>query len=319
MKTEKQLVQIGIAFVVACGPMTFGDENGAVNQAAPNIQGPVRVVRAKKAEQPKVVVAKSAANSYDATGPVRNEGAKESESESQLIKDARVYEATLREMADQARDVVQRMPEKPEEMAKNFGEMGQVLVDAKGVLMAILKRRQEIDGYAGTVLQSAAGVRQAFCDLAKSIDDEVEEMRRKPTDNPQAVESASQALLSIKTACQKGEEAVAPLRELVLQTRKQAASLWTELELYPSVFEAAIKCCALYKRGIGEPASYAAVTQGLWTARENLRSIIVAFTQAAEKADEAISKVPTIPFEVPSQGQILLTPRVTVPLRSVQQ
>ncbi len=58
------------------------------------------------------------------------------------------------------------------------------------------------------------------------------------------------------------------------------------------IFDYAIEACDLYRKGIGEPASYAAVVEGLVKARANLRAIISTFIEAAQKAEEAIKKIP---------------------------
>src|SRR5262249_3937295 len=150
----------------------------------------------------------------------------------------------------------------------------------------------EIDAQAGVVLQSAADVRQSFADLSKRIEDRLLQVRQKETDNPKAVEAAAKALEGIKEACQSGESAVATLRELVLENHQPGVGIFAELELYPEIFDLAIQACDLYRKGIGEPASYAAVIEGLTKARENLRQIIKTFIQAAEKAEEAIKKIP---------------------------
>src|ERR1043166_1909944 len=43
--------------------------------------------------------------------------------EPQIIKETRLYEQTLRELAEKAEQIVQRVPDKPDELARNFGEL----------------------------------------------------------------------------------------------------------------------------------------------------------------------------------------------------
>lgn len=215
--------------------------------------------------------------------------------EAEIIKDTRLYEVSLRDLALRADQIVKAMPEDPGELAKNFRNMHGILMEARTNLLAILDRKKEINSEAATVLQSAAGVRQSFFDLAKRIDVSIEELRRKTTDNPQAVESAVHALEGVKETCQKGDMAVTPLRDLVIRTHREAQGIFAELEAYPQIYEYAIEAADLYEKGLGEPASYANVIQGLYKARENLRSIISAFTEAASKAEEAIKKLPNVP------------------------
>ena len=212
--------------------------------------------------------------------------------EPQIIKETRIYEQTLRDLAEKAEQIVQQMPDKPDQLARNFGELREVLMSARTNLTAILERKAQIDTQAQTVLQSAADLRQSFADLAKNIEDRLQQVRQKQTDNPRAVEAAASALEGIKAACQHGEIAIGPLRQLVLETHRQGQAIFAELEFYPQIFDYAIETCDLYKKGIGEPASYAAVVEGLTKARANLRSIIETFIQAAQKAEEAIKKIP---------------------------
>ena len=214
------------------------------------------------------------------------------EPEPQIIKDTRAYEGTLRDLAERAEQIVHNMPDKPDQLAKNFGDLREILASARTNLAAILGRKPEIDAQAATVLQSAAEIRQSFADLSKKIEDRLQQVRQKETDNPKAVEAAAKALEGIKAACQRGETAVAPLRELVLETHRQGQAIFAELDLYPMVFDYAIEACDLYRKGIGEPASYAAVVEGLVKARANLRAIISTFIEAAQKAEEAIKNIP---------------------------
>jgi hypothetical protein len=124
------------------------------------------------------------------------------------------------------------MPDKPDKLARNFGELREVLVSARTNLTTILDRKPQIDAQAQTVLQSAADLRQSFADLAKKIEDRLEQTRQKETDNPR-VEAAANALDGIKAACLRGETAVGPLRQLVLETHRQGQAIFAELELYP--------------------------------------------------------------------------------------
>ncbi len=99
----------------------------------------------------------------------------------------------------------------------------------------------------------------------------------------------------IKEACQRGDAALVPLRELVMQTHREAQSIFVELETYPQIFSYAIEAADLYEKGLGEPASYVSVVQGLYKARENLRVIISTFIEAASKAEQALKKIPQPP------------------------
>src|SRR5207249_9124945 len=47
-------------------------------------------------------------------------------SEPQIIKETRIYEQTLRDLAEKAEQIVQRVPDKPDELACNFGELHDV-------------------------------------------------------------------------------------------------------------------------------------------------------------------------------------------------
>src|SRR5262249_48364514 len=96
------------------------------------------------------------------TQPARNE--------SEIIKQTRAYEASLRDLAEKAQQIVQRMPERPDELAHNFGDLREVLVAARTNLTALLERKAQIDAQAETVLQSAADLRQSFADLSKKIE-----------------------------------------------------------------------------------------------------------------------------------------------------
>ncbi len=220
------------------------------------------------------------------------------EPEAQIVRDTRAYELALRDLAAKAEEIVKAMPEDPAQLSKDFHDLRGILVDARTNLLALLGRRKEIEAQAETVLKSAAAVRQSFVDLGKRIDESTEQLRRQTTDKPQAVESAARAMQGIKEACVRGDAAVAPLRDLVMQTHREAESIFVELEAYPQIFSYAIETAELYEKGLGEPASYISVVQGLYRARENLRVIISTFIEAASKAEQAIKKIP------PSTGSI---------------
>jgi translation initiation factor 2B subunit (eIF-2B alpha/beta/delta family) len=220
------------------------------------------------------------------TRPARNE--------SEIIKQTRAYEASLRDLAEKAQQIVQRMPERPDELAHNFGDLREVLVAARTNLTALLKRKTQIDAQAESVLQSAADLRQSFADLSKKIETHLQGLRQKETDNPKGLEAAAKAMSGIREACLRGQSAIGPLRQLVFETHQQGQIIFAELEVYPQIFDFAIEACDLYEKGIGEPTSYASVVEGLTKARANLRSIIETFIQAAQKADETIKKLPQL-------------------------
>src|SRR5260370_16327396 len=121
--------------------------------------------------------------------------------EPQIIKETRIYEQTLRDLAEKAEQIVQQMPDKPDQLARNFGELREVLVSARTNLTAILDRKAQIDTQAQSVLQSAADLRQSFADLAKNIEDRLQQVREKQTDNPTAVEAAATPLEGTQPAC----------------------------------------------------------------------------------------------------------------------
>jgi type I site-specific restriction endonuclease len=131
-------------------------------------------------------------------------------------------------------------------------DQGLRLCQRAGFELPVANQKAQIDAQAGTVLQSAADLRQAFADLAKRIEDRLQQVRQKESDNPRAVEAAAKALEGIKAACQRGERAVSPLRQLVLETHRQGQAIFAELEC----------------------------------------SIIETFIQAAQKAEEAIKRIP---------------------------
>jgi phage shock protein A len=259
----------------------------ASTQAAPEHSGSLKdqasVTKLQEAGVPVLEVGKPQEPAAPATLP---------QPESEIIKLTHTYESSLRDLAEKAQQIVQGMPDKPDELSRNFGDLRNVLIDARTNLSAIIARKPEIDAQAKTVLKSAADVRQGFLDMANKIEDRLQQIRQKQTDNPKALEAAANALEGIKAACQRGESAVGPLRQLVLETHRQGQAVFAELELYPQIFDFAIETCDLYQKGIGQPASYAAVVEALSKARTNLRAIIESFIQAAQKAEETIKKIP---------------------------
>jgi len=274
-KTLIQLVALALTVLtVAAGAQPK-------RSAQPKAQSPAPQVRELTVSEP--------TNGQDSEDPAQTAPPQK---ESEIIKQTRAYEASLRDLAQQAQQIVQRMPDRPDELARNFGQLREVLVAARTNLSAILERKAQIDSQAESVLQSAAELRQSFSDLSKQIEARLQEIRQRETDNPKGVEAASKAMLGIKEACVRGESAVSPLRQLVFETHRQAQIIFAELEVYPQIFDFAIEACDLYEKGIGEPASYAAMVEGLTKARANLRSIIETFIQAAQKAEETIKKIP---------------------------
>lgn len=210
-----------------------------------------------------------------------------------IIQATKQYERTLTELATKAQDIVNAMPGEAGNLAKNFGELGEVLMGAKKHLMAILKVRPELEAQAGNILTSTAGIRQQFSDMEAKIDAQILDIQTKDNGkNPTSIAAGIQMLQSVKTACKNGQLVMVPVRDQVIGAQLQAKSIFAEIELYPGIFDTAIEACELYQKGIGDSADYVAVVQGLAKARDNLRLIIVKFTEAAQKAEEMIKKMP---------------------------
>jgi hypothetical protein len=60
-------------------------------------------------------------------------------------------------------------------------------------------------------------------------------------------------------------------------------------------FQHLIDVAHLYASGLGEPGDYAQMVKAVWEAREHLRSIVYTLAQAAEAAEAAVKKLPSIP------------------------
>src|SRR5439155_13586074 len=110
---------------------------------------------------------------------------KESGPGTKIVADTKQYEETLNELAIKAQKIVSDMPSDPAKVAKNFGDLGDVLRKAKKHLAAILVTRPELDAQASKILDSAAGVQQQFINLGKKIDVQIKDTRsRENSDNP---------------------------------------------------------------------------------------------------------------------------------------
>ena len=214
--------------------------------------------------------------------------------DSELVLETKQYEATLNELAQQAQRIVNELPNDPARLAKNFGDLGDVLRKSKKHLLAILQSRPELDQQANKILNSAAGVQQHFIDLEKRIDVQIKQVQLKTTsDNPVATAAGIQMLEGVKTACKSGQSVMIPLRDHVMAAQNQSQAVFTEIEMYPLIFDLAIEACDLYKSGIGDSTSYIEVVRGLIKAKENLRAIVLQFGEAAKKAEILIQHMPT--------------------------
>jgi hypothetical protein len=210
-----------------------------------------------------------------------------------LLREITEFEAALRDAAERGQKIVATMPDKPgAEIVENFDQMRRVLLDTKAAVTNLLARRNEIDKKGASVLQAAATVREQFLRLAKRIEEHIAELQ-KTGGSPEAIQSATQALRGVKETAERGEQMIVPLKELVSATQRDAESIFSELSAYPAIFDFALETAELYSISVGDGVEFAALVQSLGRARENMKSIVYLFSQAAEKAESALKNVPT--------------------------
>jgi hypothetical protein len=209
-----------------------------------------------------------------------------------VIADTRAYEAALNELAAKSQKIVNSMPSDFGKVSKSFGDMGRLLRDAKKNLVAILSTRPELEAKADHILASSATTRQTFIDMDRKLDARIAELRKNDNANPEAIAGQVQLLEGVKTVCKRGQQVSIPLRDQVLASQTQCKGIFAEIEMYPQTFDIAIEACDLYRDGIGDSTAYVEVIQGLIKARENLRTIITQFTDAAKKAEDIIKQMP---------------------------
>ena len=143
------------------------------------------------------------------------------------------------------------------------------------------------------MLKNIAGAQQSFIDRAKRLDDKIDQVRAKSGDNPKASEGAIELYTGMKAGLAAAERAVLPLRDLVVQTAKEAKAIYAELGFYPEIFAEGIQISELYRDALGSPSDFNAVVNALAQAREHLRRVVETISQAAKKAEAAIRYVPT--------------------------
>ncbi len=210
-----------------------------------------------------------------------------------LVSDTRQYEETLNDLAAKAQKIVNDMPSDPSKIAKNFGDLGDVLRKAKKHLNDILVTRPDLDAKASKILDGAAGVQQQFIDLGKKIDQQIKDVRAKQnSDNPVSVTAGLAMLEGVKRSCKSGELVMVPLRDHVQAAQLTSAAVFSEIEMYPPIFDLTIQACDLYKSGIGDSTLYLGLVQDLIKARENLKTIVGQFEKAAEKAEKMLKEIP---------------------------
>ena len=214
------------------------------------------------------------------------------QAQSQLFQDVQTYQAALREFATNAGKIVASFPEKAQDFTEQFAALRSNLDGAKTNLDLLLKSKPKLSAYGDQVFGGMAQVSTGFEEVARQIDVCIDERRRGATNDAQAVEATVKALDGIKQACILGKAAMTPLRDAVSANRREADAAFAQLELYPTIIDFAVRACDLWIQGIGDPTAYASVVQGLWQARDNLRGIVQSFLQAADKAGEAIRKMP---------------------------
>jgi len=234
------------------------------------------------------------------TSPVTGKQTAEAQPESDLTKSVKRFEGTLLDLAKRAQAVVETLPAKPDELPKSFAELEQILTGAMHTVSEMMHSKPQIEQQSQKVLASIATVQQSFIDVITKIEGAVESIRREPTDNPQQIESVADALTNVKGAAERGSKAVVPLRAVVIEAAQKAKGVFAELSHYQVILGYALEVTILYKRGLGEPASFAAMVESLSKARDHLRVIIKSVTEAAQKADEAVRSIPSMPLEAPA-------------------
>src|SRR5436305_1788450 len=113
MKT-KALIQsaaVAMALHMASTQIQLWSGPERKRSAAPKIQSPSPKVQETTAGEP----GKPQEPATTAQSPPQTEP--------QIIRETRLYEETLRDLAEKAEQIVQRMPDKPDELARNFGEL----------------------------------------------------------------------------------------------------------------------------------------------------------------------------------------------------
>ena len=179
------------------------------------------------------------------TQPARNE--------SEIIKQTRAYEASLRELAEKAQQIVQRMPERPDDLAHNFGDLREVLVAARTNLTALLERKAQIDAQAESVLQSAADLRQSFADLSKKIETHLQGLRQKETDNPKGLEAAAKAMSGIRELACAVRMRLALCVNWCLKLTSRARSFLLSLRSIPKSSISRLRLAIYTKKGSANP------------------------------------------------------------------